>query len=164
MTKKPHLLALAAMLCVLTGCSAATVPDEESSKAEEPFSLSDLTAGSDFYGYMNAEELLSMTLEESENSTGSFAMVAKAVDERVTELIRGITDGSGNAAGTNEQLIRDLYHLAADTNSGKLDSDAADTETLDALIASVYAAGSMRELIQVWGDLAKKIGFKDQPV
>ena len=164
MTKKPHLLALAAMLCVLTGCSAATVPDEESSKAEEPFSLSDLTAGSDFYGYMNAEELLNMTLEESVNSTGSFAMVAKAVDERVTELIREIADGSGYAAGTNEQLIRDLYHLAADTNSGKLDSDAADTETLDALIASVYAAGSMRELIQVWGDLAKKIGFQDQPV
>lgn len=157
----PLLLACA----LLTGCAGLPLPDPDADKTDtKKVKISELTPGDDFYGFMNAKELMTMSLRQDQTETGTFARVSEATDDRITEIIEEIAAGSGYEKGSNEQLIHDLYHLAADANAGKLRTEEADTAFFDELIAKINSTGSIEELFRLWGEMAKDFGFDGIPI
>ena len=163
---RKHVLPVLLAGSLLTGCAGMpeTEPLPDESSAEKVIAIADLTPGEDYYGFMNADELMHMTLREDQNSTGTLSSIGEHTDDCVKELIREIAAGSGYAKGTNKQLIRDLYHLAADTNAGKLDTDAADTAFFDGWLDKINKTESMEQLYALWGEMAAEFGFNGVPV
>ena len=160
MQKRFLSLLLAAGL--LTGCAA--VVEEPESSADDGVIALERTPGNDFYGYMNADDLMQLTLREDQSSTGTMAIIAEQANDDVSDLIKEIAAGAGYPKGSNEQLIHDLYHQAFDTNAGKTDTDKEDTEYLDAWFGKIDDAKAIADLYGVWGEMAKEFGFQSVPI
>ena len=150
---------------LLTGCAGLSLPDPDSDKTDiKKIKISELTPGDDFYGFMNAAELMKMSLRQDQTRTGTFAQISEKTDDRITEIIEEIAAGSGYEKGSNEQLIHDLYHLAADANAEKIKTEEADTAFFDGLIGKINGTGSVEELFALWGEMAKDFGFDGVPI
>ncbi len=143
----------------VTSCAEETAaqPVDMSLAAEEepPFSISEISAGDDFYGYCNAASLMEMDIPEDKRSSGTFSDINDIVQEQLKEIIHEIADSSEEyPAGSNEQLIRDLYRLAYDTYTRTRDTAGYDEALAQGIIYEIDGVGSIRELIGVW----KKLG------
>lgn len=145
----------------LTSCAedGAAQPADMSFSAvkeeEAPFSVSDISAGDDFYGYCNAAELMKMRIPEDKRSSGTFSDIDDIVQKQLKEIIHETADGNEEyPAGSNEQLIRDLYRLAYDTYTRANDTAAYDEKLARGILDEIDGVGSVGELIAVW----KKLG------
>jgi len=128
MKHKRRFTAAVLSLMLLTGC--AVVVDEQPTdltEATEPFSIAEIRPGDDFYGYCNAAELMEMHIPEDQYSVGAFSDLQTLVDDQIEEIILDIAGSSETfAPGSDEQLVHDLYHLAYDSYTGAVDTDASD--------------------------------------
>lgn len=157
------ILAALLSLSLLTGCTGTVIeepPFPAESKSDADFSIADIRAGDDFYGYINAQSLMEMTLKEDENSVGTLDTVQETVDSRIKDIIKEIAaSDEAFKSGTPEDCIRRLYDLAYDTHNGTLDTDKADTDYIESLLDQVKAADSMEALFAAWAMLMQETGF-----
>lgn len=174
MQKHRKLLALilAAMLTAgAAGCSATSKKDgskdssiaaedgegkKDSESGEEPEEKDkgDIRPQDDFYGYINYK-----TLSEMEIPYGMTAMTpfdSPEGEDPVTKLIQEIAgDNTEFPAGSNEQLVHDVYHQAYDYK----DDGTAEKEIMDNC-GRILAAGNINDLFDVWGDLVQNYGAR----
>lgn len=158
-----RLICTAAALAMLSGCSSEPAvidapPSESRTDASGDFHISDITPGSDYFGYINADSLMDMELPYDKSSVGTFDTVQDAVNDQLEEIIKDISAGSGYAPGSNEQLIHDVYDIAYSTNSGALDTEESDEALVSDFIARVYSTDSISALCDVWGDIIADYG------
>lgn len=168
--KKLLALILAAMLTAsAVSCSAASKKESskdsstssveggekddsaEDDKAEEK-NKGDIRPQDDFYGYVNYK-----TLTEAEIPYGSDAVTPfEPADGKdpVEELIKEIAaDNTKFEAGSNEQLVHDIYHQALDYK----DDGTAEKEIMGNC-DRILAAENINDLFDIWGDLVLNYG------
>ena len=69
---------------LLTGCAGLSLPDPDSDKTDiKKIKISELTPGDDFYGFMNAAELMKMSLRQDQTRTGTYAQISEKTDDRI---------------------------------------------------------------------------------
>ena len=145
---------IAALLAVslLSGCASSDVSQDslKDVKTDETQSsegyIDSLTPGTDFYGYITAKDLMAMNLGNNENSTGVSSILQKEINDQIDLIIDDIINSSKDyERGSNEQLIHDLYYLAYDQLTGKIDVDKEDTEFVDHIIEMIDSVNSMDE-------------------
>lgn len=152
------------LVCVmLTGCASDTPVSDLSqnveSEVEESY-IDTLTPASDFYGYINAEELMKMELEPTQLEIGTLDEPGIEANDALDEIVKEIVNSKEEfEVGSNEQLIRDAYNQVYDQLSGKVDYDDEDTVFVDGIVSKVESAGSIDELIDVWNYLSTEYGY-----
>ena len=163
--KKIPLLSAALILCLaMSGCArAASVPmnalPAEQTGTAESFSVEDIRAGDDFYGWCNAKELMSMEIPASKQSSGTFDKVQETADKQIEEIILALAEsGEDYVPGSNEQLIRDLYKLAYDSCTGAADNVSRDEETARRVFADIESVESIPGLFALWERLGAEYG------
>ena len=142
---------------VLSGCAAPVAEAEETSQTSQVLSIDPdaIRAQDDFYGYINARELMDINLEESEGEGGAFYEVQQIIDERTDAIIDEITGGDRNsyAPGSNEQLIYDIYYQALEASNGGNTYNDDDLIYIDETAQSIMDAQSIDELLDVCGEM-----------
>lgn len=163
---------IAALLAVslLSGCASSDVSQDslKDVKTDETQSsegyIDSLTPGTDFYGYITAKDLMAMNLGNNENSTGVSSILQKEINDQIDLIIDDIINSSKDyERGSNEQLIHDLYYLAYDQLTGKIDVDKEDTEFVDHIIEMIDSVNSMDEYEKLSHFLYNEYGFTVYP-
>ncbi len=167
MRKKIRMIAAALACCLAVGCSdtpaAPEVQGSETNTQEGGDSdyIETLTPANDYYGYINAKELMNMSIKPGESSIGTLDIVADETEEQLKEIIASVANSSEDfAKGSHEQAIHDLYWLANDRMTGVRDDDEADTAFADAIVERIYSPESVEELFDMWHKLRLDYGFQ----
>jgi len=165
-------LILAALLTAsAAGCSASSKKDSskdssasasdgevkagsDGEEESEEKNKGDIRPQDDFYGYINYK-----TLSEMEIPYGMDAMTpfdSPDGEDPVTKLVQEIADDNTKfPAGSNEQLIHDIYHQAYDYK----DDGTAEKEIMGNC-DRILAAENINDLFDVWGDLVQNYGAR----
>ncbi len=171
MTKKIKSLCAALLACcMICGCSGSeeppvqNVPVRTESDVDSPDDenyIAQLTPGKDFYGYINAAEIMKMDLRQDQSYTGTWSMMIEESREHQNEIIKEIAGSDKEyAPGSNEQLIHDLYwQIYHMVENEKKDSEEEDTEFIEGFIKKIEAVTSTEELISLWHELASGSGL-----
>jgi len=161
--KKKLTAVVAAMLCCFNLCSCSVNVEyfedtEETYEADSDFDVNAIDPGDDFYGYINAADLMETELEAAAESTGTFDGNISLVDDEIDEMISDIVaEDPGYAADSPERLIYDLYHLVYDTYRG--DAPVADySGKTDEFVKMVDDCKTMDELLEVWAWQVREYG------
>ena len=149
----------------LTGCVAQSVPAEsESGETEVAFDPASIKPGDDFYGYVNAENLLNSEVDSMTGSYGTFNTIQDTVNDQIEVIIRDVAAGDRSTylLGSNEQLVYDAYHQLYDytTDSGdyRESVDSYITEDFLDAYSKIQAAGNYDELFDVVGAISNEYG------
>ena len=153
----PVLLA-GCLLLSACGKEAAVQSSGTAAVSDEGY-IDSLTPKNDFYGYINAAELMETDLD-GKNVVGTLYDLDEDVKDRLNDIIDEIAaSDKAYAPGSNEQLIHDLYHKVYDFYENDDAMEEKDTQTIDALMARIDAVSSMEELYDLWADLANHYGI-----
>ncbi|MBP5580936.1 MAG: M13 family metallopeptidase [Ruminococcus sp.] len=132
--------------------------DEKSDgdKSDDKESVDERRPQDDFYDYINYDCLKDMEIPYGEAGASRFAgeEVSKIIEEMIKEI------GNSNekfAAGSNEQLVHDLFRQAVDYK----ETDSV-VKTIMGNCDRILAAKDIQELFKVWGDLC--INYGTQPI
>ncbi len=161
--KLRKLVALAlASAAVVSGCTASVTPPVETAgteAAEEVLDVSSIRAQDDFYGYVNASNLIEADIE-NDGSTGSFEQIDDLIDERLDGIIDEIksADRDSFASGSNEQIIYDAYYQALDASTGGSPTNEEDIAYIDSMAASILNVSTIEEYLDICGTLYKEWG------
>ena len=156
---------VAAMLLMtsvlLSGCGSA-VPEEfmeEEQETDEEVILdpASIRPQDDFNGYVNAEYLMSVDLDEHSGSYGSFEAVQDMVDEQLEGIIEEILNGdrASYASGSNEQLIYDAYYQLLEASCGGEFMNEEDVSDMLATIERIQNTQTIEAFLELSGELYK---------
>ena len=169
MRKKKHFRVMAAILAGLmftAGCGSDPMDDYEYESYEEDEEessegyLDSITPGMDFYGYVNGKELMAMDLGNKDITSGTATELSHRIKDQTEGILDEIIAGSDkNDPGSNEQMIHDLYYLAYNQFSGKIDVDEEDTEFVDGIIDRINSVSTKDEFLKLTHDLYVDYGF-----
>lgn len=148
---------------LLAGCGGGPNPSlyEGLEEMEACGGIDALTPANDFYGYINAGSVMERTIPQDSSSSSVSDDLEEAVSGRMDELINEIAASDQSyEAGSNEQLIRDVYRQSHDSAMGNETGVEEDTAILDAIIQDVSSAANMADLTTVLGRLATDYGVQ----
>ena len=166
MRKRRYFRVIATILAglMLTGCGSSNPMDdptyesygEDEEESSEGY-VDSITPGMDFYGYVNAKDLMSMDLGNTMVTNGASSQLSLQIKDQKEEILDEIISSSEQfEKGSNEQMIHDMYYLAYDQLSGKKDVDSEDTEFVDGVIDRINSVSSRDELFTLTHDLYQK--------
>lgn len=151
---------------VIAGCSGGTQTDADPLALYSPEETQDdgsyiasLTAANDFYGYINAKELMEMELGPTDSYIGTWTRIDDDTKEQLDAIIKEIAESDKDyAPGSNEQLIHDLYWQVYDlVSSDKKNSEEDDTRFIESYINRIEAVSTVDELITMWHDFSAEL-------
>ena len=156
--------------CMLAGCSGVTQTTGQGepyvtvgaadSQDDENY-IAGLTAANDFYGYLNADDLMKMELGPTKSYIGTWTLIGNDTKEQLDSIIKEIAESDKDyAPGSNEQLIHDFYWQVYDlVSSDKKNSEEDDTVFIESYINRIEAVSSVDELITMWHDLSAELAL-----
>ena len=148
--------ALAVMTGMLSGCSSESAAEmsSEPTSAHEVLDVSQIRPQDDFYGYINAENLLGTLPAYGEMTWGTFEEVdAKTVQEILGLIRESVTSEEEYETGSAEYLIKNVYDQAmAFDDNGMVYSE------IRSLCDKINGAESIGELMKLWKELYRSYG------
>ena len=153
---------------LLSGCSGkqtsetdvSSVNSGEETTSESENYIASLTPANDFYGYINANDIMQMELKDNQERISTLGLIGEETDEQVEAIIKEIADSKEEfPKGSNEQMIHDMYWLTYKALSDKQSNEASDTAFVEKIIDKINAVEDKEELLNMWHDLAKDYGF-----
>ena len=156
MRKHKIMALLLIAVLVLSGCVSQNGNKATSEIPEETtqLSISELTPANDYYGYINAKELMELDLKPGDTANGPIRQMSEKNEETLNNLIDDIAKSSANyPAGSNGQLIRDLYNLTTDFCNENPEKDKSDEELIAGLLERTNAVNNMEEMVAWWSEL-----------
>lgn len=147
--------------CLLvTGCgSAQGTPTAASpavlADAPEVTGIDSLTPANDYYGYINAADIMEMELKDNQEKISTLGLIAEETDEQVEEIIKEIAESDEDyELGSNEQMIRDLYQLTYQAVEDKSGFEESDTEFTESILEQINSVEDKDDLINMWHNLS----------
>lgn len=169
--KKLLALLLSAMLTAgAVGCSAPSKKDSgktDSSSAVEGGEKDDTADGDeagekdkgdirpqdDFYGYVNYETLSKLEIPYGAYEATPFDS-PDGKDPMIALIQEIANDDTKFPAGSNEQLVHDIYHQAYD-----YEDDGTVEKEIMGNCDRILAADNIQDLFETWGDLVRNYGM-----
>ena len=153
--------------CVLlAGCgnnpaTAGAAVNTAAAVTESENGISSLTPANDFYGYINAAEIMEMDLDDNQQKISTLGLISEETSDQVEGIIKDIVDSNEEfELGSNEQMIRDLYNLTYQAVEDKTAFEESDTEFVEGIIGEIESVENKEDLINMWHDLAKDYGLQ----
>ncbi len=147
--------------CLLvTGCGSAqgtptAASPAVSADAPEVTGIDSLTPANDYYGYINAADIMEMELKDNQEKISTLGLIAEETDEQVEEIIKDIAESDEDyELGSNEQMIRDLYQLTYQAVEDKSVFEESDTEFTESILEQINSVEDKDDLINMWHDLS----------
>ena len=147
--------------CLLvTGCGSAqgtptAASPAVSTDAPEVTGIDSLTPANDYYGYINAADIMEMELKDNQEKISTLGLIAEETDEQVEEIIKDIAESDEDyELGSNEQMIRDLYQLTYQAVEDKSVFEESDTEFTESILEQINSVEDKDDLINMWHDLS----------
>ena len=147
--------------CLLvTGCgSAQGTPTAASpavlADAPEVTGIDSLTPANDYYGYINAADIMEIELKDNQEKISTLGLIAEETDEQVEEIIKEIAESDEDyELGSNEQMIRDLYQLTYQAVEDKSGFEESDTEFTESILEQINSVEDKDDLINMWHNLS----------
>lgn len=147
---------LAVMTGMLSGCTAGSTKEASTVSAvtHEELDVSAIRPQDDYYGYINAENLLTTLPAYGEMTWGTFEEVDAQTVQEVLGLISGIvTSEEEYEPGSAEYLIENVYDQAM-----AFDDNAAVYSDIRSLCDKINGIGSIGELMELWKELYRSYG------
>jgi predicted metalloendopeptidase len=158
-------LLLAACL-VLTGCGNNAAPAEMTGTGvaavtESENGIDSLTPANDFYGYINAADIMAMELKDNQQKISTLGLISEETSDQVEGIIKDIVNSDEEyELGSNEQMIRDLYNITYQFVDDKSLFEESDTKFVEGILDKIESAENKNDLIKMWHDLAKDYGLQ----
>ena len=162
---KGFLASLLAGCILLSGCSNTQSSEkdvstgevkETSSETGEDY-IASLTPANDFYGYINASELMNMELKDNQEGISTLGLISEEKDERLEAIIKEIANSKEDfPKGSNEQMIHDLYWQTYQALDDKKSSEALDKEFIEGIFDRINSAENMEEMLEACHVLSKE--------
>ena len=141
-----------------TGVSSVNSGEETTSESEDY--IASLSPANDFYGYINANDIMQMELKSNQERISTLGLIGEETDEQVEAIIKEIADSKEEfPKGSNEQMIHDMYWLTYKALSDKQSNEASDTAFVEKIIDKINAVEDKEDLLNLWHDLAKEYGL-----
>ena len=153
---------------LLSGCSGkqtsetdvSSVNSGEETTSESENYIASLTPANDFYGYINANDIMQMELKDNQERISTLGLIGEETDEQVEAIIKEIADSKEEfPKGSNEQMIHDMYWLTYKALSDKQSNEASDTAFVEEIIDKINAVEDKEDLLNLWHNLAKEYGL-----
>ena len=146
-------LVLLLSACQSSGPDTRQIASDGNNDTE--FHISDITPETDYFGYINAETLMSLELEPGKSYAGVTVDMLNDTSDKIDGIIEEIvTSTKDYPKGSNEQIIRDAYKLMIAFYEGDEEKDKSDEAIIDALIERTNQIKDMDELIDYWEELS----------
>ena len=152
---------------LLSGCGgtapagqAVTAP-VTAAESESVNGIDSLTPANDYYGYINAAEIMQMDLKDNQDKISTLGLIAEETDEQVEEIIKEIAESDEDfELGSNEQMIHDLYWLTYQAVDDKSAFEESDLEFCDTIIDTINYVENREDLLNMWHDLSVDYGLQ----
>ena len=152
-----EMLLMSAILLSGCGTEVPEMPYDMGQETEKEAVLdpASIRPQDDFNGYVNAEYLMGLDLDEHKGSYGSFQAVQDLVDDQVDGIIEEIVNGDRNtyAPGSNEQLIYDAYYQVLEASCGGEFMNNEDITDMLSTIAKIQSIQNIEEFLELSGEL-----------
>ena len=147
---------LLAFVVLLSGCTMAPPVTEETEETSvEVCDFEGIRAQDDFYGFINAENLLTCDIEDTHGMGGPVSEIDIEISDRLEGIIHEIVNGDRDsyAPGSNEQLIYDYYYQALEASTGGSFASEDDIAYVNDVISGIRGVSTIDEYLTMCGDL-----------
>jgi len=147
---------LLAFVVLLSGCTMAPPVTEETEETSvEVYDFEGIRAQDDFYGFINAENLLTCDIEDTHGMGGPVSEIDIEISDRLEGIIHEIVNGDRDsyAPGSNEQLIYDYYYQALEASTGGSFASEDDIAYVNDVISGIRGVSTIDEYLTMCGDL-----------
>ena len=147
---------LLAFVVLLSGCTMAPPVTEETEETSvEVYDFEGIRAQDDFYGFINAENLLTCDIEDTHGMGGPVSEIDIEISDRLEGIIHEIVNGDRDsyAPGSNEQLIYDYYYQALEASTGGSFASEDDIAYVNDVISGILSVSTIDEYLTMCGDL-----------
>ena len=147
---------LLAFVILLSGCTMAPPVTEETEETSvEVCDFEGIRAQDDFYGFINAENLLTCDIEDTHGMGGPVSEIDIEISDRLEGIIHEIVNGDRDsyAPGSNEQLIYDYYYQALEASTGGSFASEDDIAYVNDVISGIRGVSTIDEYLTMCGDL-----------
>ena len=147
---------LLAFVVLLSGCTMAPPVTEETEETSvEVCDFEGIRAQDDFYGFINAENLLTCDIEDTHGMGGPVSEIDIEISDRLEGIIHEIVNGDRDsyAPGSNEQLIYDYYYQALEASTGGSFASEDDIAYVNDVISGILSVSTIDEYLTMCGDL-----------
>jgi predicted metalloendopeptidase len=164
-TEKVGCLLLAGCL-ILTGCGSNAVPAEMAGNGgaavtESENGIDSLTPANDYYGYINAADIMAMELKDNQQKISTLGLISEETSDQVEGIIKDIVNSDEEyELGSNEQMIRDLYNITYQFVDDKSLFEESAMHFVEGILDKIESAENKNDLIKMWHDLAKDYGLQ----
>ena len=148
--------ALAVMSGMLCGCTSESAKETSavSTVTHELLDVSAIQPQDDYYGYINAEYLLTALPAYSEMTWGTFEAVDAQTVQEIFGLIREIVMSEEEyEPGSAKHLIKNVY-----TQAMEFDDNTAVYSEICTLCNEINSTHSIGELMELWKELYRSYG------
>ncbi len=145
-----------AFVILLSGCTMAPPVTEETEETSvEVCDFEGIRAQDDFYGFINAENLLTCDIEDTHGMGGPVSEIDIEISDRLEGIIHEIVNGDRDsyAPGSNEQLIYDYYYQALEASTGGSFASEDDIAYVNDVISGIRGVSTIDEYLTMCGDL-----------
>lgn len=145
-----------AFVVLLSGCTMAPPVTEETEETSvEVYDFEGIRAQDDFYGFINAETLLTCDIENTHGMGGPVSEIDIEISDRLEGIIHEIVNGDRDsyAPGSNEQLIYDYYYQALEASTGGSFASEDDIAYVNDVISGILSVSTIDEYLTMCGDL-----------
>ena len=145
-----------AFVILLSGCTMAPPVTEETEETSvEVYDFEGIRAQDDFYGFINAENLLTCDIEDTHGMGGPVSEIDIEISDRLEGIIHEIVNGDRDsyAPGSNEQLIYDYYYQALEASTGGSFASEDDIAYVNDVISGIRGVSTIDEYLTMCGDL-----------
>ncbi len=147
---------LLAFVVLLSGCTMAPPVTEETEETSvEVCDFEGIRAQDDFYGFINAENLLTCDIEDTHGMGGPVSEIDIEISDRLEGIIHEIVNGDRDSygPGSNEQLIYDYYYQALEASTGGSFASEDDIAYVNDVISGILSVSTIDEYLTMCGDL-----------
>ncbi len=147
---------LLAFVILLSGCTMAPPVTEETEETSvEVCDFEGIRAQDDFYGFINAENLLTCDIEDTHGMGGPVSEIDIEISDRLEGIIHEIVNGDRDsyAPGSNEQLIYDYYYQALEASTGGSFASEDDIAYVNDVISGIRGVSTIDEYLTMCGNL-----------
>ena len=147
---------LLAFVILMSGCTMAPPVTEETEETSvEVCDFEGIRAQDDFYGFINAENLLTCDIEDTHGMGGPVSEIDIEISDRLEGIIHEIVNGDRDsyAPGSNEQLIYDYYYQALEASTGGSFASEDDIAYVNDVISGIRGVSTIDEYLTMCGDL-----------
>lgn len=156
MRRSKAAVSLLAFVILLSGCTMAPPETEETEETSvEVCDFEGIRAQDDFYGFINAENLLTCDIEDTHGMGGPVSEIDIEISDRLEGIIHEIVNGDRDsyAPGSNEQLIYDYYYQALEASTGGSFASEDDIAYVNDVISGIRGVSTIDEYLTMCGDL-----------